>query len=151
MANGDPDPPSSGLPTSSTVPPSRAMTLRQKIYEPFRLLLFPQKEEQDRTLLLVEYYVVCFISFLIILVFVYLIARIFRGFWQTPGPYERLQTVLADLHNNWHLGAIILIPLFYRPLRKFMEEVKKIWGLERAPQPPNKPSDQEPVNRGSGT
>ena len=34
------------------------------------------------------------------------------------------------LNENWKVGLLILIPLFYRTIRMFLERVRKAFGME---------------------
>lgn len=37
----------------------------------------------------------------------------------------------AVLRVDWRILPVILIPLFYRPLRDFMEEIVEVWQIKR--------------------
>lgn len=53
---------------------------------------------------------------------------------------ELLHGLLETLHKNWIILLILIFPMFYRPLRKFVEELKRFWHFER-----NTPSDVEEI------
>jgi len=46
-----------------------------------------------------------------------------------PRP-ARMEMTLKMLHENWKAGLLVLIPLFYRPIRTFAEKLKKMGSLE---------------------
>jgi len=49
---------------------------------------------------------------------------------------SRIEAVLKALNANWKVGLLVLIPLFYRTVRTFLELVQKgPGGLERRIQP----------------
>ena len=43
----------------------------------------------------------------------------------------RMVTLLETLANNWPAALILIVPLFYRPLRKFLEELDEFAGAKR--------------------
>lgn len=53
------------------------------------------------------------------------------GIWsqdQTAG--QRLEVIIAALNDNWKVGLLVLIPLFFRPIRMFLERVEEAWGMK---------------------
>ena len=44
-----------------------------------------------------------------------------------------LAEILKDLSDNWKALLLILIPLFYRPVRTFLERVERFMGMETGP------------------
>jgi hypothetical protein len=44
---------------------------------------------------------------------------------------ERICKTLKMVNDNWKAGLLILIPLFYRTVRMFLEEVQEIAGMKR--------------------
>jgi hypothetical protein len=62
---------------------------------------------------------------------------------------ERIESALKMLNENWKVGLLILVPLFYRTIRMFLERVRKAFGMEVQPEEivekPNPPQvAQEP-------
>jgi hypothetical protein len=52
--------------------------------------------------------------------------------------------ILSVLSENWKALLLLLIPLFYRTIRTFLEEVQKFAGMERAQREKHAPdSDKE--------
>ncbi len=43
---------------------------------------------------------------------------------------KRIETALKMLNDNWKVGLLILVPLFYRTIRMFLERVRKVLGME---------------------
>ena len=43
---------------------------------------------------------------------------------------QRIEDALKMLNENWKVGLLILIPLFYRTIRMFLERVRKAFGME---------------------
>ncbi len=48
---------------------------------------------------------------------------------------ERLATILKMLSDNWKAGLLLLVPLFYRTIRMFLERVKRFAGMETEQEP----------------
>lgn len=40
-------------------------------------------------------------------------------------------TVLKFFADNWKIGIIVLIVLFYGTVRTFLEQVQEVWGMKR--------------------
>jgi DNA integrity scanning protein DisA with diadenylate cyclase activity len=43
---------------------------------------------------------------------------------------QRIEDTLKMLNENWKVGLLILVPLFYRTIRMFLERVRKAFGME---------------------
>jgi len=43
---------------------------------------------------------------------------------------QRIEAALKMLNENWKVGLLILVPLFYRTIRMFLERVRKAFGME---------------------
>jgi hypothetical protein len=62
---------------------------------------------------------------------------------------QRIEASLKMVNDNWKVGILILIPLFYRTTRMFLERVRKVWWLEAEPeavvktQNPPEPEDED--------
>jgi hypothetical protein len=52
--------------------------------------------------------------------------------------HVRLVEVLKQGHENWKVGLLLLIPLFYRPVRMFLLLVEEAWGVKTGPRTPGK-------------
>jgi len=51
--------------------------------------------------------------------------------WIVKGPHqERIKSTVAMLNENWKVGLLLLVPLFYRTVRMFLERVRKFLGME---------------------
>jgi len=60
----------------------------------------------------------------------------------------RFVEVLKTLNDNWKVGLVLLIPLFYRAIRAFLERVEEFGGMKASPRKmktsdPNKPEREE--------
>jgi len=54
---------------------------------------------------------------------------------ELPSRPARLEAALKTFNENWKLGLLLLIPLFFRTIRKFMERVEEVAGMKaRAPE-----------------
>jgi hypothetical protein len=68
---------------------------------------------------------------LIVLAVVYVIFSIGRhALWGDQYGRKWAENVLNILSERWKGLVLLLIPMFYRPVRIFLEKVKKAWGLE---------------------
>jgi len=56
----------------------------------------------------------------------------------------RLVEVVRLLNENWKVGLLILLPLFYRPIRTFLEELREAFGMKRAPREVSEETTEEP-------
>lgn len=50
--------------------------------------------------------------------------------------HSRLVEALGEVHKNWKVGLLLLIPLFYRPARTFLLLVEEAWGVKTGPRAP---------------
>ena len=82
----------------------------------------------DRLLRLGEVCIVLSITFVVLLMVVYGL------FWLAWCNQEtravRLAGMAKVLNDNWKVALLLLIPLFYRTIRVFLERVEKAWGME---------------------
>jgi len=90
-------------------------------------------------------------------VFVLFVVREVLWIWFGCDPSVRQQHIeaaLKMLNENWKVGLLILVPLFYRTIRMFrmfLERVRKVWGMEaqqpeaveEKPNPPQVTREQE--------
>jgi hypothetical protein len=104
----------------------------------------------DRILKAVEIIVVLSVTGLLF----FLIGREAHWVWTACDPKERqrrIEAALKMLHDDWKVGLLILVPLFYRTVRMFLERVRRAFGIElRQPDEgvirkknPRKPQEQE--------
>jgi hypothetical protein len=73
----------------------------------------------------------------ITLVLVLLIGREVHWVWIACDPFsrqQRIETALRMVNDNWKVGILILIPLFYRTTRMFLQRVRKAWWFEAEPE-----------------
>jgi hypothetical protein len=56
----------------------------------------------------------------------------------------RLVEVIRLMNENWKVGLLILIPLFYRPVRTFLEELREAFGMKRTPREVSEETTEEP-------
>lgn len=62
---------------------------------------------------------------------------------------QRIEAALKMLNENWKVGLLILVPLFYRTIRTFLERVRKAFGMEvqepdDVEEKPNPPDEAAP-------
>ena len=67
-------------------------------------------------------------------------SAIYETYWVLWGclPSDRqtrMQSVLAMLNGNWKIGLLLLIPLFYRTVRAFLQRAEEFAGI-KAPREP---------------
>lgn len=63
------------------------------------------------------------------------------GTWKDA--HSRFQDVLTRMDAHWKLGIVLLIPLFYRTIRDFLERAEQAFGIN-APRLP-KAINQSPI------
>jgi predicted ABC-type exoprotein transport system permease subunit len=57
------------------------------------------------------------------------------GYLLLRGSFTQNQSdILKSLSDNWKVGTILLIALFYGTVRKFLEEVHEAWGMKKREQ-----------------
>jgi hypothetical protein len=88
----------------------------------------------DKLLRLGEVCVVLSITFVVLLMVTY---GLFWLVWcdqQTRA--IRLAGIAKVLNDNWKVSLLLLIPLFYRTIRVFLERVEEAWGMKAPRRPP---------------
>jgi hypothetical protein len=45
---------------------------------------------------------------------------------------ERFTGLMKTIHENWRAALVLLIPLFYRPVRTFLENIEEAGSFKRA-------------------
>src|SRR5437899_2549208 len=71
---------------------------------------------------------------LVVLAITFLIS--YFAYWLIFGsekgePQERLIRVLKEINDNWKVGLLLLVLLFYRTIRVFLEQAEEAWGVKR--------------------
>jgi hypothetical protein len=70
-------------------------------------------------------------AFTVILLTVTLLGFIcYQAAWVAWSPQERIKSTLTMLNENWKVGLLLLVPLFYRTVRMFLQRVRKFLGME---------------------
>ena len=78
---------------------------------------------QDWWLSWIEFWIVLLIGLGIIFAILCLIVWAFSGCFQDI--HDKLLPTKTDINDHWRVGLAILIPLFFRPIRTFLEKMKK--------------------------
>lgn len=59
---------------------------------------------------------------------------VFEAGWvlwpSSEGHQARFNQVLKNLNDNWKVGLVILIPLFFRAIRAFLERLEEVGGMK---------------------
>lgn len=82
------------------------------------------------------------------------VTAFYAGYWLVWGSpadprYSRMLNLLDALSRNWKAFFLLAIPLFYRTVRTFLEEVQEAGGIKRrttpaAPIPPQGENPKKP-------
>lgn len=88
----------------------------------------------DRCLKIVEFLTVAGLAGVVFTIAIY---ETFWVLWGcTPSArQDRVQTVLTMLNGNWKIGLLLLIPLFYRTVRAFLQRAEEFAGIKAPRQP----------------
>lgn len=72
---------------------------------------------------------------------------VYQIVWIIAGcPQERINSTFKMLNDNWKVGLLLLVPLFYRTVRMFLERVRKFLGMEtRDPEQESVETNPEPA------
>ena len=57
-------------------------------------------------------------------------------FSRNPPVETRAAQILEILNQNWRVLLILAIPLFYRPVKRFLDELEEAFGMKRQRPPP---------------
>jgi|SRR5882724_1978242 len=88
----------------------------------------------DRCLKIVEFLTVAGLAGVVFTTAIYETYWVLWGF--TPSDrQDRVQTVLGMLNGNWKIGLLLLIPLFYRTVRAFLQRAEEFAGIKAPRQP----------------
>jgi hypothetical protein len=68
-------------------------------------------------------------------------AVIYTVYWiiyggRSEDTHARFVIAVAELDERWKVGLLLLLPLFYRPIRKFLLLLEQAWGLKTGPRAP---------------
>ncbi|MCK4395992.1 hypothetical protein KAW96_05280 [candidate division WOR-3 bacterium] len=90
----------------------------------------------DRIFILIENITACSIGILILFVIgaFFIACFITILFGQQPWTHRIIHSIekwLKVINQFWKVLLILIIPLFYRPLKKFVEEAEQLWPLKR--------------------
>lgn len=66
------------------------------------------------------------------------------GWWLVFGDvkdprHDRMLSLLGTVSDNWKAFLLLAIPLFYRTVRTFLEEVQEAFGMKRPSRPAEAP------------
>ena len=67
-----------------------------------------------------------------------------------PSSSENRQVVkdaIQTLGANWTFAIVILLPLFYRTVRVFLEEIQEAGGIKRVPRVAEKVTERNPPKK----
>lgn len=68
---------------------------------------------------------------MIVAILIILVGMIQLAFWIPQEPDQtRAAKALAALHSNWRALIVVAVPLFYPAIRRFIEEVRQIGGVQ---------------------
>src|SRR6266487_4646834 len=70
----------------------------------------------------------------------YSIAWISFGLW--PEVHERFVCTIRQANAAWKLGLVLLLPLFFRPVFKFLIFLREVRGLKSGLEPKEKPKEE---------
>jgi membrane-anchored glycerophosphoryl diester phosphodiesterase (GDPDase) len=60
---------------------------------------------------------------------------VYAGYWllfdQSGSKQNRLTCLMQVLNENWKVVALLMIVLFYRTIRIFLEQAEEAWGVKR--------------------
>lgn len=88
----------------------------------------------ERILKFLEFVVVAGITIAIIFAVVHEVRWVLWGVTQSPiARQDRLRSAIVLINENWRLGLILFVPLFYRTLREFLSRAEEIAGIKASP------------------
>jgi hypothetical protein len=109
----------------------------------------PIREEEDailgmppafRYLFYVELIFVGLIAIVSIAAILYSIIWVICGLW--PEVHERLVSDLKQANAAWKVGLLLLVPLFFRPVFKFLIFLREVRGMKSGLEPKEKPKEE---------
>jgi hypothetical protein len=109
----------------------------------------------DRFLNLAEVSIVLLIALIVLVTTSYQIIWIIAA-CDGPTRQIRLTNSMKMLNDNWKVGLLLIVPLFFRTIRAFLERVEEFWGM-KAPRTPSavtsggtnpqeRPTEEEPTS-----
>lgn len=89
----------------------------------------------DKLELFLDRCVSCGEAFIVLCLLLAIISVIvFESAWvlwpSSEGHQARFNQVLKNLNDNWKVGLVILIPLFFRAIRAFLERLEEFGGIK---------------------
>jgi hypothetical protein len=64
-----------------------------------------------------------------------LVATIYEFIWVFTGDSAsrqiRVVSIMRGLNQNWKAALLLLVPLFYRTVRRFLEQTEEAFGMKR--------------------
>lgn len=97
---------------------------------------------QDRFISFIECFTYCFMVFVLVTFFIYLIFWAFFGCGGRETFYRVISTCIF-LEKHWKFGFIIVIILFYRSVRRFVMRATRLGSIE-AHEDPARPMTEVP-------
>jgi len=117
------------------------------------LTQFKQKDEgkalhtfhpfQDWVLIRLEFLIICLISVLIILGLFLYICQLMGREDILPKAHQDIGPILLNVAQKWQIFLIILLPLFFRPIRTILEKAKKVGPFELETKSEEAPNQQQ--------
>ncbi len=99
--------------------------------------------KQDWWITILEFVIIMLLGLIVIAVILFSVYFIIWGGDRELEKVKNICRVASFLGGNWKAALLILIPLFFRPIRFFLERVKKAWNLDT--EEPQKPSASDMV------
>jgi hypothetical protein len=91
------------------------------------------------------------VAIVLLIAVIVLAATCYQAIWiahvGAPTRQLRLVSSLKMLNENWKAGLLILVPLFYRTIRAFLERVEKAFGMEAPRKPVDTAAGMNPAQR----
>ncbi len=88
-------------------------------------------------------YVLSILELIIVLALACLLGFAVYGLLSGHGQ-ERFAYLMKIVHDNWRAALVLLVPLFYRPVRTFLENLEEAGSFKRGKISPE--SKQEQIN-----
>lgn len=75
---------------------------------------------------------------------VFVVAALVCANYKTLPDASTIARVVRHIHENWRAFIVIFTPLFYRVIRKFLEEIDEAFGMKRKLNPGSESQDKTP-------
>lgn len=106
---------------------------------PYRNPLF------DRWILLIEFVIFCVLAVVVLSITVAAAIWVIFGCWK--GGFLRIRGVLSFVDEHWKISLLISIPLLYRPVRIFLQEVDSVFGMQKKKHTENGKATDNPESK----